>query len=68
MKTYKEQIKNKTNCVLLKDRIVLGTFGSLKKIVNFVSSDEFPSYWTLIRKKDNPIVCGNYSIFRVKHY
>lgn len=68
MSTYKEQIKNRTNYVLLEDGIVLGTFGNLKKICDFMESREFPSYWTLVRKEENPIEFGNYRIFKVKHF
>ena len=56
------------NFVLIKDDIVLGTFGSLKKITEFIEDDNFPSYWTLIRKNDYPIISENYKIFKVKHY
>jgi hypothetical protein len=68
MKTYKEQIKNKHNFVLMKKDEVLATFGNLRKLVEFVSDINFPSYWTLIRKKENPIIQKDYRIFKVKHY
>jgi len=68
MTTYKERMKNKMNFVLIKDDIVLGTFGNLKKITEFIEDDNFPSYWTLIRKNDYPIISENYKIFKVKHY
>ena len=68
MSTYKEQKENKMNFVLLKDCNVLGTFGSLKKVCDFVTDDSFPSYWTLVRKKDNPIIFDNYKIFKAKHH
>jgi hypothetical protein len=67
-KTYKEQIQNRTQLVLLRDNNVLGTFGNLRKVVNFMANDDFLSYWTLIRKKENPIKFRNYSIVRVRHY
>ena len=68
MTTYKERMKNKMNFVLIKDDIVLGTFGNLKKIIEFVEDDKFPSYWTLVRKTENPIISDGYKIFKVKHY
>ena len=68
MTTYKERKENKTNFVLLKDCVVIGTFGSLKKITENVEDENFPSYWTLIRKKENPIEFDSYKIFKVKHY
>ena len=68
MITYKERIQNKTNYVLIENDIVLGTFGNLKKITDFMKGKDFPSYWTLVRKKDYPIEFDNYKIFKVKHY
>lgn len=68
MTTYKERIKNLHYFVLVKDCEVLGTFGSLKKITDFVKDDNFPSYWTLVRKDQFPIEFGVYKIFKVKHY
>jgi len=68
MTTYKEQQKNKMYYVLLKDGVPLGTFGNLKKITEFVKDDDFPSYWTLVRKKENPLNHNEYSIYKVNHY
>lgn len=68
MVTYKERKENQQNFVLLKDGVPLGTFGNLKKVVEFVDKKDFPSYWTLVRKKDFPLNIGVYSIFKVKHY
>ncbi len=68
MTTYKERKENKTNYVLLRDCVVIGTYGNLKKITENVEDDKFPSYWTLVRKSENPIEFGNYKIFKVKHY
>lgn len=67
---YQDHIKNLQNFVLIQDLIVLGTFGNLRKLVNFIKDDDFPSYWTLIRIKeeDYPIEYNNYSIFKVRHY
>tara|TARA_R110000868_G_scaffold167327_3_gene401591 strand:- start:350 stop:451 length:102 start_codon:yes stop_codon:yes gene_type:complete len=33
-----------------------------------MNGEEFPSYWTLVRKEDNPIEFKNYSIYRVSHH
>ena len=68
MVTYKERQKNKKNYVLLSEGAPLGTFGNLRKITEFMEGKEFPSYWTLIRRKENPILFGKYQIFKVKHY
>lgn len=68
MTTYKEQQKNKKYYVLLKDGVPLGTFGNLKKVAEFMAGKDFPSYWTLVRKKENPIKSGNYSIYKVHHH
>lgn len=68
MTTYKERQKNKKYYVLIKDGVPLGTFGNLKKIIEFVEDENFPSYWTLIRKDENPLHCGDYSIYKVKHH
>jgi hypothetical protein len=65
---YEDYIKNKTNYVLLKGLDVIGTFGNLRKAINFITDDKHPSYWTLIRKQENPINFNEYKIFRVKHY
>lgn len=68
MSTYKEQKEKKFNFVLTKNGNVMGTFGNLRKITNYMMEEKFPSYWTLIRKKENPIELEKYKIFRVKHY
>jgi|TARA_B100001059_G_C17790381_1_gene559766 hypothetical protein len=68
MTTYKEQQENRMSYVLLKDCEVLATFGNLKKVVEYMDKEEFPSYWTLVRKKENPIEFNDYKIFKVKHY
>lgn len=68
MTTYKEQQKNKKYYVLLKEGVPLGTFGNLKKITEFVKDENFPSYWTLVRKDENPIAFKDYSIYKVKHH
>jgi hypothetical protein len=68
MTTYKERKENQYNFVLLKEGVVIGTYGNLRKITEFVKEDNFPSYWTLVRKKENPIEFANYKIYKVKHY
>jgi hypothetical protein len=68
MVTYKERKQNQQNFVLLKDGIPIGTFGNLKKVVEFVKDENFPSYWTLIRNKEFPKKVGDYYIHKVKHY
>jgi hypothetical protein len=55
--------------VLSKDNEVLATFGNLRKLVNFLPKKQIPSYWTLIRIKENTIECNRgYKIYKVKHY
>ena len=68
MTTYKERQKNKKYFVLLKESVPLGTFGNLKKITELMEGEEFPSYWTLVRKEENPIEFGVYKIYKVKHW
>lgn len=68
MTTYKERKENQYNFVLLKKGVVIGTFGNLRKITEFVEDDNFPSYWTLVRKKEFPIEFMDYRIHKVKHY
>lgn len=67
MSTYKEQRENLQYYVLLKDGDVLGTFGNLKKIIEFLDGKDFYSYHTLVRK-EFPLEHNNYKIFKVKHY
>ena len=68
MVTYKERKENQQNFVLIKDGVPLGTFGNLKKITEHIKDKDFPSYWTLIRKTEYPLECGDYSIHKVKHF
>lgn len=65
---YKDRINDLTNFVLLQNGNVIGTFGNLKKVADFLNGEQFCSYWTLARKKDFPVKCKNYTIFKVKHY
>lgn len=68
MVTYKEQQKNKHHFVLLEKSVPLGTYGSLKKVVEFLKGKECPSYWTLVRKTEYPIEFLDYQVYKVKHY
>ena len=68
MSTYKEQKDKKKSFVLLKDCEVLGVFGSLKKVCDFMNGEDFYSYNTVIRKKEYPILYKGYKIYRTKHY
>ncbi|TJY37712.1 hypothetical protein [Pontimicrobium aquaticum] len=68
MTTYKERKENQYNYVLVKDDIVIATFGNLRKITEFIKDENFPSYWTLVRKKEYPILASEWKIFKVKHY
>ena len=68
MSTYKEQIEKRKVYVLIKNDIVLGVFGNLKKVCEFMDDEKFPSYWTLIRKKEDKIDWKEYSIQLVRYY
>lgn len=68
MVTYKERQGNLQMYVLLEGCEVLGTFGNLKKVCDFMEGKDFPKYNTIIRKKENPIIHKDYKICRVKHY
>jgi len=67
---HQEYIGNRKSFVLLRNNTVLGTFGNLRKVINFMKDEKFYSYWTVIRIKEDkyPIVYQDYSIFKVKHY
>lgn len=67
MATYKEQQKNKHYYVLLKNSEVMGTFGNLRKVCEYLKGIDFYSYHTLVRK-EFPIVYKNYKLFKVRHY
>lgn len=72
MTTYKEQQKDKKSFVLLKNDTPIATFGNLKKVVEYVvdnfEKEDFPSYWTLVRRSKYPIITGDYKIYKVFHY
>ncbi len=67
MTTYKEQQENKQYYVLMKKCEVLGTFGNLKKVCEFMEGKDFYSYHTLARKKF-PVEYKDCKVFKVKHY
>ena len=53
---YKEQQKDCTKFVLLKESNFLGTYENLKKVGEFLQNKGFYSYNTLIRKREFPIL------------
>ncbi len=67
MTSYKEQKEKKQYYVLLKNWDVLGTFGNLKKVCEFLEGEDFYSYHTLVRK-EFPLEYKDYKIFKVRHY
>lgn len=70
MSTYKEQIENKYSFVLVDNGKILATFGNLRKVTNYMKDkriEDFPSYWTIIRRKGFPIDYGQYQIAKVRH-
>ncbi|CAL68052.1 hypothetical protein GFO_3108 [Christiangramia forsetii KT0803] len=67
MTTYKEQQEGKKYLVLVKEGEVIGTFGNLKKLSDYVTDEKFYKYNTLIRK-EFPIVCLDYIIYKVDHH
>ena len=68
MPTYKERQENLEYFVLLDGDDVLGTFGNLKKVCDFLDGKDFYSYNTIVRKKTYPVIYKNYKVFKVKHY
>lgn len=68
MSTYKERMKDKMYWVLLDGNTVLGVFGNLKKLCDHMIDKDFPSYWTLTRKKSNKFDYKGYSVQKVKFY
>ncbi len=68
MPTYKERQENLEYFVLLDGDNVLGTFGNLKKVCDFLDGKDFYSYNTIVRKKTYPVIYKNYKVFKVKHY
>jgi len=70
MTTYKERQANLKMFVLQKGCVVLGTFGNLKKVCDFLKDEDFYSYNTIVRKKDEdyPVNYKEYIVSKVKHY
>ena len=68
MPTYKERQENLEYFVLLDGDYVVGTFGNLKKVCDFLDGKDFYSYNTIVRKKTYPVIYKNYKVFKVKHY
>ena len=68
MTTYKERKEKLENFVLLEGDNVLGTFGNLKKVCDFLEGKDFYSYNTIVRKKSYPVAYKNYKVFKVKHF
>lgn len=66
--TYKERQANLQMFVLQKGCVVLGTFGNLKKVCEFLNDEDFYSYNTIVRKKEYPVTYGEYIVSKVKHY
>ena len=56
-RTYTEQKEAKRYMILTLNCEVLGIWGNLKKLCSDIKANdlEFPSYWTIIRKDENPI-------------
>lgn len=56
-RSYSEQRDSRRFVVLTLDSEILGIWGNLKKLCTElkIQDVEFPSYWTLTRKADNPI-------------
>jgi len=46
----------------------IGAYGNLKKLCESVDDPNFPSYWTLVRKKFDVFELGDYRIERVKYH
>jgi len=68
MTTYKERQENLEYYVLLENCDVLGTFGNLKKVCEFLDGKDFYSYNTIVRKKNYPVTYKDYKVFKVKHH
>lgn len=70
MNSYAERVKNRRHYILLHRGIILGSYGSLKKLCEHVKQTRkanFPSYWTLVRKKEWPIKIDDFEIWQVRH-
>jgi hypothetical protein len=71
-RTYSEQKEARRFIVLTLNCEILGIWGNLKKLCSEIKEkdSDFPSYWTLARKKENPIKFdtpkGNYIVSNEK--
>ena len=63
---YSDRMESKKYYVLLEDKDVLGVFGSLRKVCEYMGK-KFPSYWTLVRKDFDKFEYKNYSLQIIKH-
>jgi hypothetical protein len=54
---YKKEYENRKVTILNGDGEHIGVWGNLKSLCEDMKQEdsEFPSYWTLVRKEDNPI-------------
>lgn len=68
MVKYKDRMEKLEIFVLQYDNEVIGTFGNLKKVCDYMEDEDFPSYWTLVRKKEYPITYKDFKIYKVKHH
>lgn len=67
MSTYKETIERKKYYVILEKNDVKGVFGNLKRACEFMQGKDFPSYWTLVRKKMNRFDYKEYSLQIIRY-
>lgn len=65
---YKRERENRKHYVLLKKGELVGVFGNLKKLADYGIDkfNDFPSYSTLSKKKENKIIIGKYVIESTK--
>lgn len=45
-------------------RCLLDAFANLKKITDLMDGKDFPSYWTLVRKSEYPLIHGRYALYK----
>lgn len=68
MVSYKERKEKETKYVVIKDGIALGVFGSLSRMCKHFENENFPSYSTLSKNKEDIIEAKGYSIQKVKSH
>jgi hypothetical protein len=66
MVTYQERKENTRVYVIIEGETVLGVFRNLTKACEFMKGKDFPSYWTVARKKQDRFDYGKYSIQKLK--